>query len=150
MIAGGGNIGATLAQSLESKFQVKIIEMSYSRCRVLSEQLKDSIVLNGSAAEPQLLYAENIEQTDVFCALTNNDESIIMMSMLAKRMDAKKVITLITYSARMCLRLGFASGLAFAIATAASVTTIGRNRTLVANLRIALDPGAAPPVQVAP
>jgi trk system potassium uptake protein TrkA len=62
---------------------------------VLSERLKHTIVLNGSAAEPQLLAGENIEATDVFCALTNNDESNIMMSMLAKRMGAKKVITLV-------------------------------------------------------
>jgi trk system potassium uptake protein TrkA len=96
MIAGGGNIGATLAQNIEGQYQVKIIEVSYSRCRVLSERLKHTIVLNGSAAEPQLLNSENIEATDVFCALTNNDESNIMMSMLAKRMGAKKVITLIT------------------------------------------------------
>jgi len=96
MIAGGGNIGATLALSIESKYQVKVIERSYDRCRVLSERLKHTIVLNGSAAEPQLLAQENIEANDVFCALSNNDESNIMMSMLAKRMGAKKVITLIT------------------------------------------------------
>ena len=99
MIAGGGNIGATLAFNIESKYKVKIIEMSYNRCRVLSERLKHSIVLHGSASEPQLLTSENIEATDVFCALTNNDESNIMMSMLAKRMGAKKVITLIANSA---------------------------------------------------
>jgi len=96
MIAGGGNIGATLAQTIEDQYQVKLIELSYSRCRVLSERLKHSIVLHGSASEPSLLTAENIESTDVFCALTNNDESNIMMSMLAKRMGAKKVITLVT------------------------------------------------------
>ena len=99
MIAGGGNIGATLAQSIEDEYRVKLIEMSYARCRVLSEQLRHTIVLNGSASDPQLLNAENIESTDVFCALTNNDESNIMMSMLAKRMGAKKVITLITNAA---------------------------------------------------
>ena len=96
MIAGGGNIGATLALSIEDKYQVKVIEQSYDRCRVLSERLRHTIVLNGSASEPQLLSQENIEANDVFCALTNNDESNIMMSMLAKRMGAKKVITLIT------------------------------------------------------
>ncbi|MEM1112879.1 MAG: Trk system potassium transporter TrkA [Pseudomonadota bacterium] len=95
-IAGGGNIGATLAQSIENQYQVKVIETSYERCRTLSERLKRTIVLNGSAAEPQLLKQENIENTDVFCALTNNDESNIMMSMLAKRLGAKKVITLIS------------------------------------------------------
>src|SRR5210317_919000 len=99
MIAGGGNIGATLAFNIENNYQVKIIEKSYDRCRVLSERLKHTIVLNGSASEPQLLTSENIEATDVFCALTNNDESNIMMSMLAKRMGAKKVVTLIANAA---------------------------------------------------
>jgi len=96
MIAGGGNIGSILAWNIENRYQVKVIEQSYERCRLLSERLKRSIVLHGSASEPQLLASENIEATDVFCALTNNDESNIMMSMLAKRMGAKKVITLIT------------------------------------------------------
>ncbi|MEE4203228.1 MAG: Trk system potassium transporter TrkA [Halieaceae bacterium] len=99
MIAGGGNIGATLAQKIEHRYQVKVLELSYDRCRTLSEMLEESIVLNGSANEPQLLLQENIENTDVFCALTNNDESNIMMSMLAKRLGAKKVITLITNAA---------------------------------------------------
>ncbi len=99
MIAGGGNIGATLAAKLERQYQVKVLELSYERCRTLSEMLEETIVLNGSANEPALLLQENIENTDVFCALTNNDESNIMMSMLAKRLGAKKVITLITNSA---------------------------------------------------
>ena len=99
MIAGGGNIGARLAQSLENEYSVKVIEYSHARCRVLSEALTHTLVIEGSAAEPQLLGEENIEATDVFCALTNNDESNIMMSMLAKRMGAKKVITLIANSA---------------------------------------------------
>lgn len=96
MIAGGGNIGARLAQSLDGEYSLKVIEQDHGRSRTLSENLRHSLVLEGSAAEPQLLQEENIENTDVFCALTNNDESNIMMSMLAKRMGAKKVITLIT------------------------------------------------------
>ncbi|MDG1931853.1 MAG: Trk system potassium transporter TrkA [Luminiphilus sp.] len=99
MIAGGGNIGATLAKRLEKQYQVKVIERSYDRCRALSDMLEDSIVLHGSGNEPLLLEQENIENTDVFCALTDNDESNIMMSMLAKRLGAKKAITLITNSA---------------------------------------------------
>jgi trk system potassium uptake protein TrkA len=96
IVAGGGNIGSTLALALEDQYDVKIIEQNYQRCRTLSEKMKSALVLHGSAADPQLLRNENIETTDVFCALTNNDESNIMMSMLAKRMGAKKVITLIT------------------------------------------------------
>ncbi|TCO73165.1 Trk system potassium transporter TrkA [Chromatocurvus halotolerans] len=96
MIAGGGNIGARLAQTIEGDYAVKLIENSYLRCRDLAEQLRHTLVIEGSAAEPQLLHEENIETMDVFCALTANDESNIMMSMLAKRLGAKKVITLIT------------------------------------------------------
>ncbi len=95
MIAGGGNIGATLADTIEQDYQVKLIEVSYARCRELSERLRHCIVLNGSASDPQLLLSENIESTDVFCALTNSDDTNIMISLLAKRLGAKKVITLI-------------------------------------------------------
>ena len=99
MIAGGGKIGASLAKRLERDYQVKVLELNYNRCRVLSEELEESIVLNGSANDSKLLLQENISNTDVFCALTNNGESNIMMSMLAKRLGAKKVITLITNAA---------------------------------------------------
>lgn len=99
MIVGGGNIGATLASRLEKNYQVKVIERSYERCRTLSDVLEDTIVLHGSGNDLSLLQQENIENTDVFCALTENDESNIMMSMLAKRLGAQKVITLIANSA---------------------------------------------------
>ena len=99
MIAGGGKIGASLATRLERDYQVKVLELDYDRCRLLSEELEESIVLNGSANDSKLMQQENISNTDVFCALTNNGESNIMMSMLAKRLGAKKVITLITNSA---------------------------------------------------
>jgi len=103
IIAGGGNIGATLADAIEADYQVKIIERSYERCRELSEHLAKTIVLHGSGSDTELLKSENIEHVDVFCALTDNDEANIMMSMLAKRLGAKKVITLITTPAYMDL-----------------------------------------------
>jgi trk system potassium uptake protein TrkA len=90
MIAGGGKIGASLAKRLERDYQVKVLELNYNRCRVLSEELEESIVLNGSANDSKLLLQENISNTDVFCALTNNGESNIMMSMLAKRLGCEE------------------------------------------------------------
>ena len=106
MIAGGGNIGERLAEVLETDYQVKMIERSYPRCRHLSERLDRCIVLHGNASDKDLLLAENIEDTDVFCALTNDDEANIMSSMLAKRLGAKKVITLITNPAYVDLVQG--------------------------------------------
>ncbi len=95
IIAGGGNIGHRLAEKLESKHQVKLIEHNAKRCIGLSESLNKAIVLQGNAANKEMLLEENIEDTDVFCAVTNDDEANIMASMLAKRLGARKVMTLI-------------------------------------------------------
>jgi K+ transport systems, NAD-binding component len=99
MLAGGGNIGTRLAQSLETRYQVKIIEQNASRCREIADDLKKTIVLRGDAADEDLLLEENIENTDVFCALTNDDEANILSAMLAKRRGARTVMALINRAA---------------------------------------------------
>ncbi len=95
LLAGGGNIGGTLAKLLEKDYQVKIIETNQERAIQLSEELDSTIVLHGDAADPDLLLEENIESMDVFCALTNDDEANILSAMLAKRLGASKVMSLI-------------------------------------------------------
>lgn len=95
VIAGGGNIGKRVAERLEARYQVKIIEHNTNRARELSETLGKAMVLRGDAADEELLLEENIEATDVFCALTNDDEANILSSMLAKRLGARKVMALI-------------------------------------------------------
>ena len=95
MLAGGGNIGSQLAQSLEKHYQVKVIERDKHKASLLAGELDTSIVLYGDAANPDLLMEENIESMDVFCALTNDDEANILSAMLAKRLGARKVMSLI-------------------------------------------------------
>ena len=99
MIAGCGNIGLRLAQILENKYKVKVIELDPDKAHYASEILESSIVLNGDAADEEMLLEENIEHTDVYCALTNADEANIISAMLAKRLGAKKVMALINRSA---------------------------------------------------
>ncbi len=95
IIAGGGNIGRRLAKSLEHNYQVKIIDHNTGRTAQISQELDKTIVLLGDAADEELLLEENIENTDVFCALTNDDEANILSAMLAKRLGARKVMALI-------------------------------------------------------
>lgn len=106
MIAGGGNIGLRLAKRIESRYSVKIFELFPERCKALSEELNYAIVLQGSASDQDLLLEENIEETDVFIAVTNDDEANIMASLLAKRLGAKKVMALINNSAYVDLIQG--------------------------------------------
>lgn len=95
LIAGGGNIGVSLARALEERFAVKLVEHSKERTQVIAELLQNTIVLGGDCTDEDLLREENIDQTDIYCALTNDDESNILSGMLAKRMGCPRVIALI-------------------------------------------------------
>ena len=106
IIAGGGNIGLRLAENIEQRYQVKIIERDLKRCAFLSEYLDKAIVLNGESSHQELLLDENIEDTDVFIALTDDDEANIMSSLLAKRLGAKKVMATINNPAYVDLVQG--------------------------------------------
>ena len=128
IIAGGGNIGLRLAKALENKYSVKLIEFHEQRCKVLTEQLDRAIVLHGNSSDQDLLLEENIEDTDVFLAVTNSDEANIMSSLLAKRLGARKVLTLIGNPAYVDL----VQGGEIDIAISPQQTTIG---SLLAHVR---------------
>jgi len=96
MILGGGKIGYKLAKILESykrsAMTIKLIEKSPEKCRILSENLQKTLVLNGDAADINFLKEENIENVDVLVSVTNSDELNILTSILGKRLGASKVI----------------------------------------------------------
>jgi trk system potassium uptake protein TrkA len=95
MIAGGGNIGLRLALALEDRYSVRVIEHNKRRCELLAARLGEALVLNGDTTDEELLESENIAEMDLFVAVTNDDENNIMSSLLAKRMGARRVVTLI-------------------------------------------------------
>ena len=95
IIAGGGNIGYQLARRLETTNHVKLIERDKKRATEIAAKLSKTIVIPRDATDEEVLSEENIENTDVFCAVTNAEEANILSSLLAKRMGAKKVITLV-------------------------------------------------------
>lgn len=128
LIAGGGNIGERLAEAIESRYNVRIIEKNKARADYLSQNLDKTIVLHGSASDKELLIEENIEDVDIFCALTNDDEANIMSSMLAKRLGARKVMALINNPAYVDL----VQGGEIDIAISPSQATIG---TLLTHVR---------------
>ena len=71
------------------------LEYMRSRNLALGGNLENAIVLEGDAADEELLVEENIDSCDVFCALTNSEEANILSAMLAKRLGAAKVMALI-------------------------------------------------------
>ena len=100
ILAGAGNIGFRLAQSLEETgFQVKLIERDAVRAKWVSEKLENTVVLQGDAADEELLREENIDAMELFCSLTNEDEANILSAMLAKRLGARRAMALVNRSA---------------------------------------------------
>ena len=95
VIAGAGHIGIRLAQALEGRLHVKLIERDKQRARRAAEVLREAIVLQGDAADEELLIEENVDSADVFVAVTNAEEANILSAMLAKRIGCRKVMALI-------------------------------------------------------
>ena len=95
MIIGGGKIGYALASALEDDYKIKVIDPDKDRCEMLSRELNRTIVLKGAGSDEELLKSENIGNIDVFCALTNDDETNIMSAFLAKKLGAKKTIIIV-------------------------------------------------------
>ncbi|WP_373766736.1 Trk system potassium transporter TrkA [Glaesserella sp.] len=106
MIVGGGNVGTALAQALEDKCSVKLIERNQERAEKLATKLSKTLVLCGDASDQELLFEEHIEDIDLFLALTSDDEANIMSSLLAKRLGAKKAIVLVQRMAYLHLIQG--------------------------------------------
>jgi trk system potassium uptake protein TrkA len=100
VIVGGGRIGSSLAEALErTPVQTKLIDHNPEHAAQVAAELSNTLVLQGDGADEELLREENIGAMDVFIAVTNDDEANILSSMLAKRMGARRAVTLINRGA---------------------------------------------------
>jgi len=148
IIAGGGRIGKRLAERIESKYLVKLIEIDHDRCRGLAKSLLRTIILNGDVTDASLLKDEGIADTDVYCAVTNDDETNILSAMLAKRGGARKTLSIINHPDYLDLTQGDAVD----IAISPSLFTIGAILTHIRRGDIAvvhsLRRGAAEAIEV--
>ena len=97
IIVGAGQTGTALASALDkTKAKTKIIDKDSERCTHLSEQLERVIVINGDGTDRDLLREENIKDVDFMVAITGDDESNILISLLSKGLGAERTITRIS------------------------------------------------------
>ncbi len=97
IIVGGGNIGVSLAKRLEeSKFgaNTKLIELKKERAENISVELNDTLVINGSSLDLEILKEAKISETETIISVTNQDEVNILTSLLAKKQGCNKAISL--------------------------------------------------------
>lgn len=98
IIAGGGNIGFYVAQTIEARqprTKVKVIESSLKRANVIADELRNSLVLHGSALDQKLLIEAEIQDADLLVALTNDDQVNLLAAVMAKRLGCQANLVLI-------------------------------------------------------
>ncbi|MDZ7682601.1 MAG: NAD-binding protein [Fodinibius sp.] len=101
MIAGGTPIGAMIARTLsqeDKKWNIKLIEPDYDTAVELAQELKDVLVLNGNPTDPDLLATEGITDIDAFISVTDDEESNIISCLMAKHLEVKKTMALVSKS----------------------------------------------------
>lgn len=95
MILGGGKIGKRVAALLENSMNVKLIEADEQKSIDLADELEKTLVLRGDGRDIDLLAQEGIIDMDAFIAVTEDAETNIISSLMAKHLGVKKTITLV-------------------------------------------------------
>lgn len=101
VIAGGGNIGLYLSQIIEREFRdvsVRLIERGQDRAEYVAELLKKTVVLNGDALDFEILDEAQVSNSETIVTVTDDDETNILASLLAKRQGCQRAITLVNKS----------------------------------------------------
>jgi trk system potassium uptake protein TrkA len=98
IIAGGGNVGVFLAQLVRDEHpgvNARIIEANREGAERAARRLPETTVINGNALEPSILEEAGVGVTEAIVAVTNDDETNILGSLLAKRHGAQRAIALV-------------------------------------------------------
>ncbi|MCL6708754.1 Trk system potassium transporter TrkA [Pseudomonas sp. R2.Fl] len=98
VIAGGGNIGHYVARSIEQiqpRVRIKMIENDRARAVAISEELRNAIVLHGSALDQNMLHQAGVEDAELMVTLTNSDQTNILAAAMAKRLGCRSTMALL-------------------------------------------------------
>ncbi len=95
-ILGGKQLGILIASELEKAgVNVKLFERDAARCQLVSSLLSKTLVIHGDGSDAATLLEENIEGVDAYLALTGDDENNLITGLLARRLGARKIVTLL-------------------------------------------------------
>ncbi|MDD9721678.1 Trk system potassium transporter TrkA [Sulfitobacter sp. PR48] len=98
VLVGGGNVGLTVAQHLESgasRMRTKMIEKNRKCAERAAEALERTIVLNGDGLDAALLAEAGISRADAMLAVTDDDKTNLLSCVRAKAEGCPFTIALI-------------------------------------------------------
>ncbi len=95
MILGGGLIGLYVARQLEDNMNIKIIESRSDKSEEIADFLKKALVIHGDGTDMDLLAVEGIIDMDSFIAVTGDDETNIISTLMARHLRVPRTIALV-------------------------------------------------------
>lgn len=95
MILGGGLIGQFIARRLAGKKHVKVIESDSDKSRDIAVKLPDALVIQGDGTDIDLMAVEGLQDMDAFIAVTGDDETNIISTLLARHLKVPRTIALV-------------------------------------------------------
>lgn len=155
IIIGGGEVGYTLAKTLEAderKFNIKIIEVQPERAAYLSARLKRSIVIEGDGTDQDLLIEENGGDCDAFISVSTDDEKNLISCLIAKRLGARHTITRVNRSsyAPLVSAIGLESMISARVAAVSAVLKYIRKSRVISVATLAHEDAEIIELQVPP
>jgi len=98
MILGGGKVGRSTAHLLEEEknLEIKLIDSDPDKTQRLAEEFVHTMVIQGDGRDFDLLATEGILETDALVSVTNDEETNILTSLLAKHLGVTKTIALVS------------------------------------------------------
>jgi trk/ktr system potassium uptake protein len=94
IIIGGGRIGFRLASFFEEKsISAKLIEKNPERCHWLAQTLDKVVILHGDGTDQTLLEEEGVREVDLVITLTDDEQTNVLASLLARRLGVQQTIT---------------------------------------------------------
>jgi trk system potassium uptake protein len=98
LVLGGGNVGLAVVQQLErdvDDMAIKLIESDKARAEMVADAVSRATVLHGDALDPDLFEQANVANCEAVVAVTNDDQTNVLGSLLAKRGGAARSIALV-------------------------------------------------------
>ncbi|MEM9706687.1 MAG: Trk system potassium transporter TrkA [Pseudomonadota bacterium] len=97
IIVGGGNVGLYVAEGLErlNQMKIRLVERNDKRAQLIAERLERTVVLQGDGLDRTILREAGAADAETVVALTDNDQTNILSSVIAKREGARRALTLV-------------------------------------------------------
>ena len=139
VIVGGGDVGEATAKRLEKHgVKVTIIDKDEKICEHLIQVTRANIIC-GDATNPRVLNEANIDKADYLIAVTGDDHTNLIVSILAKKYGVKNIILRIIHPVyeATCRMLGLENIVNPAETTAVQIDAIVRGIKLIDLVSIA-------------